>query len=414
MMITNSSNTNKKYGVLFSVGAWMSIAGIFSIPLLGNAAHNILLGLPIILLLFTKEIRQFPELLKENKTALLGALLFCLMIISIFWSDAESKYSIKMLSKYREFILIPLFMLYFSVERFRNIAFATLYIALLLSLFFSYLIHYDIVNYWENEHSISNRIFHGISMSFFAYMTLQASTIFKRFRFLFIALFIVIVHNLFFIENGRTGYLLITSLTALFFLQTYKLKGLFLIALAATFVAIALMSLPGLEKIRIFDNFEIFSNAKELSLLTLQQIDVRIEYYVIAFLTFTDSWLIGYGVGGFPIAYEAQYHSMTTFWRTTVNAHNEFLQIGVQTGIGGIILFCGFLLSLLLSKSNYSLIQKQFCSALFVLLIISCSFNSSFLDHGDGTLFMILSALIAGKRWDETSDAPSAKGVNTQ
>ncbi len=411
-MITNSSNKNKQYGILFSIGAWMSIAGIFSIPLLGNAAHNILLGLPIIFLLFTKEIRLFPKLLAENKTAFLSTLLFGLMIISTFWSDAESKYSIKMLSKYREFILIPLFMLYFSVERFRNIAFGTLYIALLLSLIFSYLIHYDIVNYWENEHSISNRIFHGISMSFFAYMTLQAATLFRRFKFLFIALFLVIVHNLFFIENGRTGYLLITSLTALFFLQTYKLKGLFLIALAVTFAAIALMFLPGLEKIRIFDNFEIFSNAKELSLQTLQQIDVRIEYYIIAFLTFTDSWLIGYGIGGFPIAYEAQYNSMTTFWRTTVNAHNEFLQIGVQTGILGVVLFSGFLLSLLLSKFTYSRIQKQFCSALFVLLIISCSFNSSFLDHGDGTLFMILSALIAGKKWDEPSNAPEM-GVNT-
>ena len=387
----------------------MSIAGIFSIPLLGNAAHNILLGLPIILLLFTKRIRLFPQLLKENKTALLGTLLFCLMALSITWSDAESKYSIKMLSKYREFILIPLFMLYFSVERFRNIAFPTLYLALLLSLLFSYLIHYDIVNYWENEHSISNRIFHGISMSFFAYMTLQASTIFKRFKFLFIALFLVIVHNLFFIENGRTGYLLIASLTALFLLQTFKLKGLLLITLVGIFAAVAVLFLPGLEKIRIFDNFEIFTNAQELSLQTLQQIDVRIEYYIIAFLTFTDSWLIGYGIGGFPVAYEATYDSMTTFWRTTVNAHNEFLQIGVQTGITGIFLFFAFLLSLLLSKSGYPRIQRQFCSALFVLLFIACLFNSSFLDHGDGTFFMILTALIAGNKWGNASQTPKAK-----
>jgi len=412
-MITNFSNaTNKQYGVLFSIGAWMSIAGIFSIPLLGNAAHNILLGLPIILLLFTKEIRQFPKLLTENKTALLATFLFCFMIISILWSGAESKYSIKILSKYREFILIPLFMLYFSVERFRNIAFITLFIALLLSLIFSYLIHYDIVNYWENQHSISNRIFHGISMSFFAYMTLQATMIFKRFKFLFILLFLIIVHNLFFIENGRTGYLLVVFLTALFFLQTFKLKGLFIMSLATALAAIAVIFSPEPETIRIFNNYEIFANAKEFSLQTLQQIDIRIEFYIISFLTFADNWLMGYGMGGFPIAYEAQYNSMATFWKTTVNAHNEFLQIGVQTGIVGVALFCGFLLSMLLSKSNYSLIQKQFCSALFVLIVISCSFNSSFLDHGDGTLFMILSALIAGKKWDESSDAPKM-GVNT-
>ena len=409
MMITNSSEIKEQHGLIFSIGAWMSIAGIFSIPLLGNAAHNILLGLPIILLLFTKMIRLFPQLLKENKTALLGTLLFCLMALSITWSGAESKYSIKMLSKYREFILIPLFMLYFSVERFRNIAFPTLYLALLLSLIFSYLIHYDIVNYWENEHSISNRIFHGISMSFFAYMTLQASAIFKRFKFLFIALFLIIVHNLFFIENGRTGYLLIASLTALFLLQTYKLKGLLLITLVGVFAAVAVLFLPGLEKIRIFDNFEIFTNAKELSLQTLQQIDVRIEYYIISFLTFTDSWLIGYGIGGFPVAYEATYDSMATFWRTTVNAHNEFLQIGVQTGITGVFLFLTFLLSLLLSKSDYPRVQRQFCSALFVLLFISCLFNSSFLDHGDGTFFMILTALIAGKKWENTSKTLAMK-----
>lgn len=387
----------------------MTVAGAFSIPLLGNAAHNILLGLPVIFLLFTKQIRQFPTLLRDNKTALIGTLIFLFMAVSISWSDAEGKYSTKILSKYREFLFIPLFMLYFSYEKYRNFTLATLYSALTLSLLFSYLIHYDIVNYWENNHSIGNRIFHGVTMSFYGYMSLQASVIFKKYKWVFATLFLITLHNLFFIENGRTGYILIISLSALFFWQKLNLKTL-CILLALFIIACGLIySLADLSHIRILGNLNALSSSGPISMTAIQQIDIRAEYYILSFLTFLQNWFIGCGLGCFPEAYAAKHSEVGTFWSPTVNAHNEFLQIAVQTGLIGATLFVAFVLSILLKSSDYQSEQKQFCSALFLLVTISCLFNSSFLDHGDGIYFMLLIALIAGKKWQSLPFSESSR-----
>lgn len=292
-------------------------------------------------------------------------------------------------------------MIFFSIEKYRHNAFIALYTALFLSLIFSYLIHFDLVNFWDNQHSIKNRIFHGISMSFFAYMSLQAANTFKNYRSIFIALFLITLHNLFFIENGRTGYILIGSLTTLFFWQKWSLKGLTSLVIAGVIGTTALLLTVDVSHLRIVDNLEILHTNKSLNITLLQQLDIRLEYYILSFLTFIDSWSLGYGLGSFPDAYLAKHNITPTFWGPTVNSHNEFLQIAVQTGIIGLVLFISFLLSLILSRKDSSGLQYQFQTALFITFVISCMFNSSFMDHGDGALFMILTALIAGTSWTE-------------
>lgn len=391
-----------KQQITFILGSWLLLAGVFSIPLLGNAAHNLLLGLPVILLLCSRMIIQYPTLLKDNSTALICTTLFIWMAISISWSSAESNYSIKMLSKYREFLLIPLFMIYFSINSIRKKTFGVLYIALLLSLIFSYLIHFDIVNFWDNQHSIKNRIFHGISTAFFAYMSLQAMLAYKKYRFVFVLIFLTTIHNLFFIENGRTGYILICTLTILFCWQQWKIKGLLVLLGTGSAIAALVILYTDLSHLRLFNNPDANVNSEVFNLSTIQQIDIRIEYYVFSLLAFMDSWVLGHGIGGFPQAYLDQHSLIASHWEPTVNSHNEYLQISVQTGILGLILFLSFLISILCNRRNKPILQQQFQTALATTFIISCMFNSSFMDHGDGTLFMILTALISGTSWNNS------------
>ena len=397
-MSFDHSESPRTQPILITLGAWILIAGIFSIPLLGSATHNILLGLPIIFLLFTKNITTYPALLKNNQTALLATLLFIWLAISLLWSSAETNYSGKILSKYREFLLIPLFMIYFSIDKYRKNALIALYAALFLSLFFSYLIHYDLIHYWDNPNSIKNRIFHGISMSVFAYINLQAAAISKRYRAIFIALFLITFHNLFFIENGRLGYLLICILSALFCWQQWRVKGLIAMIALGSLSTIALLLFADLSQLRIIGRLDVISNASEINLSVLQAADIRLEFYILSLYCFMDSWLLGHGLGSFPEVYALQHEAIQTYWKTTVNPHNEFLQISVQTGIIGLLLFISFLISFLTQK-NQPALQKQCKTALFFTVCLSCMFNSSFMDHGDGALFMILIALVTGSTW---------------
>lgn len=395
--MTSVLPSQEKQSIVFQIAAYMTILGAFSLPLLGNAAHNILLGLPVILFLFTRKIREFPSLLKKNQTALLSVLIFGLMIVSLMWSTADE--ALKFLSKYRDFLFIPIFMLIFSIDKYRQYTFFSLYIALTISLFCSYLIHYDLVDITTNQNSIKNRIFHGISLSFYAYMSLQAAFYFRKYKYLFITFFLVTLHNLFFVENGRTGYILILSLTGLFIWQRFAWKGVLPLILASViFVGLATFFLET-DHIRILGNTELLAQGDIFNIATLQQLDIRVEFYLLSAMAFVDNWLIGCGIGCFSDAYQIQFESNQTYWWGTVNAHNEFLQIGIQTGVFGFLFFCAFLLSILIKKKGHTLVQQQFGVALFLLVSISCIFNSSFMDHGDGMYFMLLIALICGKEW---------------
>jgi hypothetical protein len=400
MSLSHSDHSkNLPQPFLFNVGAWILIAGVFSIPLLGNAAHNLLLGIPLILLIFTKKITEYPRILIKNRTAGVSTLLFIWLSISLLWSTADNDYSLKILSKYREFLLIPLFMIFFSIEKYRKYAFISLYIALFLSLLCSYLIHFDLVDYWDNPNSIKNRIFHGISMSIFAYINLQAAARSRKYRAVFVTLFFITFHNLFFIENGRTGYLLSCSLAALFCCQQWRIKGLLTMIVIGCAGVGAIVFFGDALHIRIIDNLSVIHNAHTLNLSMLQQLDIRLEFYILSLRAFIDSWLLGHGLGSFPNAYAIQHEAIQTYWETTVNSHSEFLQISVQTGIIGLILFISFLSTLLLNRKHLAPLQRQCQTALFVTFVISCMFNSSFMDHGDGTLFMILTALVVGTPW---------------
>lgn len=236
-------------------------------------------------------------------------------------------------------------------------------------------------------------------MSIFAYINLQAAVISRKYRAMFIALFLITFHNLFFIENGRIGYLLISTLTALFCWQQWRLKGLGTMLIVSSIGATVLIFFVDLSHVRIIDHLDVINRARELNLTVLQQLDIRLEFYIVSLHAFLDSWLLGHGLGSFPEAYAVQHSAIETFWHKTVNSHNEFLQISVQTGIIGLILFISFLSTLLLNRKHLAPLQRQCQTALFVTFVISCMFNSSFMDHGDGTLFMILTALVIGTPW---------------
>ena len=106
-----------------------------------------------------------------------------------------------------------------------------------------------------------------------------------------------------------------------------------------------------------------------------------------------DNWLFGVGIGDYSAEYKSIFLQNEHFWTPTNNAHNEFLMISAQTGIIGLVLFGGFLVSLFKSVAEFSCEQSKLAVAVIITILIACLFNSSFLDHSDGTLLMLLIAL---------------------
>jgi O-antigen ligase len=126
-----------------------------------------------------------------------------------------------------------------------------------------------------------------------------------------------------------------------------------------------------------------------LSLDYLAQLDIRFEYYLNTFILVLENGLFGVGLGDFSSVYRQIITEHFNYWGMTDNPHNEYLMIISQTGVIGLILFLWFLAALLKQARDTNSISL---GALLVVLI-SCLFNSSFLDNNDGAFLLIIIAL---------------------
>lgn len=98
-------------------------------------------------------------------------------------------------------------------------------------------------------------------------------------------------------------------------------------------------------------------------------------------------------LGDFGVAYQAilnVYEHVSGPWE---NPHNEDLMIWAQSGIIGFGLFLYFHWAVFKSSRQLAKTDSPIALATLVTIIISCSFNSSFLDTNDGALLVILVVL---------------------
>ena len=404
------------------LAAWLIVIGVFTIPLLGTAAHNLFLGLALILGLLSFPLGSWTRTLRTYPAISMGLALFVWLGLSAFWGSVPLGDGIAYWGKYRELLIIPVFaMLFIQRPDLRDKAAISLYIALFLSLIAAYLIHNGLVDWTENAHSLKNRIFHGISMSLFGYWTLRVVLSAKElqreiYRYVALGAYGLAAYSIFFIENGRTGYLCFLGLSGLAVLERLGLrKSLKLIAIAVPLLA-ALFALLGVDHVRILTGHNNLVLPETASLSEqLQVADIRLEYWIVGALTYLEHWLLGAGVGSFELAYQNVHSSMATYWAATANAHNEMLMIGIQSGIIGLLLYLGFIVLTARFRASVTgtengTLWMHSGLAMAGLIFVAGLFNSSIMDHGDGILFAsALSLMFAGARMPAFLFADDAK-----
>lgn len=100
-------------------------------------------------------------------------------------------------------------------------------------------------------------------------------------------------------------------------------------------------------------------------------------------------WL-GHGTGSFAKEYQriAQGEPFIT-----KNPHNEFLMIGVQLGLIGLLVYLGFLGSQFYCARKLPDQDKWLAQGLLVSLLITSLFNTPFFDHTEGHWYAGMIAL---------------------
>lgn len=372
----------------------------FFIPI-STALTNLLCALVLIFILIEGNHKQKLKDLSAHPIAIAAILLFAFMLLGLFYTSANFYEAGRVLSKYREFLYIPLFLLIFRDKKTRLWGIYGFLSAMGLTLFISY---FSAIIGWEiipgtvkNSAVFKNYITQSLLMALAAYFVVVQLWTETKWKWIRGCIVLLAIYNILFMSLGRTGYLVLFCLFALFFYQLYHLRGILIAALLLTIISIFLYSHSPVLQQRIdiiSDDIQRYKQGEVID--HTNSIGSRFEFYKNSFILISKNPIFGTGTGSF--SYEYKQLAEKKGIKPSGNPHNEYLMITVQWGILGLSLFIYFLYSLWKRSHYLEKSQQLMAQGLFVTIVVSCLFNSFWLDSTEGHIFAYLIGLFYGKK----------------
>jgi O-antigen ligase len=348
--------------------------------------------LTLILWLLSGKYRDLPLLIKNNSLVFLAILLFILFILGMSYTSANFSEALSYLKKYRELLFIPIVISLLQdkpiVKKRCETAFLFGCIFLLLT---SYCLYFSIIPAAKFGNSILFHITHSFFMSILAFYAAHKSidSQLKKFKSLWILIFILCVFNMFYIAPGRTGMLVFIFLMILLFLQRLSALKLLLSLVVLTLLVLA-----------TYITSDNFSARSKLAFKEIQSYEygasrsslgMRFDWWIDSLALIKEKPILGHGTGSFTTEHE-KFISGSKIMKTD-NPHNEFLLIGVQLGLVGVTVFILLFISQLLCSFKLEKPDKLFAQGVLIAMVIGCTMNSFLFDSHQGHFWAILSAV---------------------
>jgi len=383
------------YGGFFSVVLLMTIYFSTSLAVIAS----IIVGL---LWVLSGRFMDLPRILKRYPVAAWALLLYGCFMVGLSYGSATEKDAFSMVSKYRELFFIPVLISFFTTERYRNWAWNGFIVASAIILLISYLMDFGVLALNANgDACLKSRITHSLFIAFFAFFCAHRIYDDKRHAKLYLTLLVLCIYNLFFVVEGRTGQLIVVALVLLFARQRLTIKG-GVITVLVTAVLLALF-------INFSDKAERISEGVANTQAYLQPVPEqtdssmgqRYTFWNYSLKLMAEKPLLGHGTGSFAKEYQRIAHGERIM---THNPHNEFLMIGVQLGLLGLLSYLGFLGSQYYCAKTLPAPEKWLASGVLTSLLITSLFNTPFLDHTEGHWFATMIALCFAALQDDLVD----------
>ena len=329
-----------------------------------------------------------------------GLVLFAWLFLSMFWSEAGFLDSLRYLSEYRLYFMVPVFATaLLCMPNALKWAFNAAVLGASIALITSYGLG---LGWWkiEGAHlSLANRIYHGFIMSALLLVSLlvvrHTNGVF-RVGAMLVALFTV--YNVLNIETGRTGYLQVIAVSFIVVLLTFsRLRAAILILVVAVAFGAAYFSL---------DHF----NARvDQSLANVERMVVnddyqssagyRLDFYRGAIQIGVENPVGGVGIG--DVVSELENRANSGRIRVlTDNVHSEFMNMLIGGGVPALLLFLAYILLIAWVGFQYRKSDRFVGDALIgtsVIIFISALFNSTIKDFGEKHALLIMLSLLASK-----------------
>jgi len=374
----------------------------FSFPFTGAAFHNLLLLFFLISFLARKE--NYKELAASltNSTVMFSLGLFALLTATYLFNNTTEQ-PLSTLLKYKEFVILPFIAAALISTPSRKFTFKFLYIGVLINLVSSYVMFISGITIEEGagSYTFTGRILHGllVNILLLSSLYLLSKKAQPKYKLFLLAVVFLATLNIFLIVPGRTAQILTTVLLLIFSAQKYANKNIVKnIASYALILFTLFLLFQSSDRSRVFNS--------ELQFQSLTNTDSRFSFYINGLKLITENPFSGYGIGNVEQPYSEMKNrpGNLDIHPSTVNLHSQFIQIGVESGIFAILVYCLFLLSLLKTLFHFS---PKLSLGIFSMVSIQSLFNSSFMDHGDGwMLALVIAYLVAISTSKQTKITP--------
>tara|TARA_Y100000766_G_scaffold185854_1_gene159673 strand:- start:761 stop:1930 length:1170 start_codon:yes stop_codon:yes gene_type:complete len=377
----------------------------FLIPISTAAVTGILPSILLGLWLISRHYHGFPILLKKSLATQLSIALFVWLALAGLIGGGGLD-SVTFLKKYRELILIPIFIGFTihmsSRERF-HICLA-LNVGLLVTLAVSLLQIFEILPLRDGQPTLSSTLTQASLMSWGMFWMMHQFRQTRSVKWLIGAL-VVATYSIFLMQS-TTGLLLIVVMLGLFGLQTMRWKSFVtVITIACGVIFGAYMSI---DQFKVELDESIIVGIKFLKSEQLDEGQLatspgeRYEFVSNGVKLFLQKPLIGHGPG----SVEQQYGELTsgTHSKRTTNLHNEYLMIGAQSGVIGIFLWIGVLWAIVTTINCNGMTERCLLQGIVVWMAVGCLVNSFLLDAREGMLFALMTAVLCVPKFKKDND----------
>ena len=350
------------------------------------------------------EWRPALRAIAAEPAAWLGFALLAALLAGVAWSRVPAAQALGTVLKYRELALFGIAMFLLSDARWRARVLWAFFAGALVLLVLSYAISLGLVRFTD-KHGLSSAqgavllkssITHGFIMSLVAYgaaVVALRSTGWRRWALGVVAL--LAASNVWFAVQGRTGYVVMAVLVLWLAVsqRSVKVAAVALLCLAIT-LAGAYRWAPAFQARIDQTAAEAIENRTDRE----TSIPLRLHYLKRSVELIKKDPFRGTGTGAWGEGfYEATANDPPFFHdRSHQHPHNEFLNLGVQLGIGGVALLVA-LFGVAFWRAGALPEKEALLARGFVLAFaVGCLFNDFLLDSTEGHMWAVLGGALFG------------------
>ncbi|MBA2709176.1 MAG: O-antigen ligase family protein [Tatlockia sp.] len=376
----------------FLLPLWFGL--LFFLTQISTALKSIPLMLVVISIFFLPNVgAKFIQVIK-TRWCQAALLLFAVACLACFWGPAPTYLKLSTLKQYNKVLYLPILAIGLSYPKNRIWAIKGFLSAMVLTAFLSIGAYYEIFHSIQYDNVFLNHIMTGFAMSFAAFLALYYSLNSRgKSKIVYFGLFFLFTFHLFFVNLGRTGYLIYALMLGLFFLMYLPWKKclpalLILGGLLAASYTFSPSMKTGLKD--AVSGYRHYHDNKNTS------VGYRMQFHSYAADLFKRHPLLGNGTSSFPVLFYLE-NPVPEFGRDIHEPHGIYWLVASEFGIVGLVALLWFFGSLLFTA--FKLESMRIPAVIFISSFIVVNLSDSLLYYsGSGYLFILFAALYLSER----------------